>query len=141
MRASNFKELFPGSRLLLLPKTDCHPVLPGALRPTVTANSASGLVGGDCKVEEYTQEEVPVTTVYPAYPTLWTRTPSIFDVNLPLSANIEMCFKKKKLTMRTKAILYAICSFHHFFLSATFSLDRCSKRGCYYYIISQAGQD
>jgi len=41
MRASNFKELFPGSRLLL-PKTDCHPVLPGALRPTVTANSCLG---------------------------------------------------------------------------------------------------
>jgi len=57
------------------------------------------------------------------HPTLWTRTPSIFYVNLPLSANIEMCLKKKNLTMRTKAILYAICSYHHFFLSATFSLD------------------
>lgn len=36
-----------------------------------------------------------------------------------------MCFKKKKknLTTRTKAILYAICGYHHFFLSATFSLD------------------
>lgn len=51
-----------------------------------------------------------------------------------------MCLRIKIVTLGTKAIFYSVCRYHHLFLSVIFSL-RCSKRGCYYYIMSQAGQD
>lgn len=51
-----------------------------------------------------------------------------------------MCLRIKIVTLGTKAIFYSVCRYHHLFLSVIFSL-RCSKRGCYYYITSQAGQD
>lgn len=48
-----------------------------------------------------------------------------------------MCLRIKILRSGTNAIFCAACRYHHFFLSAMFSL-RCTKRG---YPASQAGQD
>lgn len=52
---------------------------------------------------------------------------------------LKGALREKKLTMRTKAILHALCSYPHFFLSATFSLDALKEAATTYY--QPAGQD